>query len=214
MDISILIKYFDFSQKQLAQFKQLSALVLDKNLQVNLISRKDTNHLWEKHILHSLSLYHWFGPNLPACSALDVGTGGGFPGLPLAIAMPQVQFTLIDTIGKKIAAVKHFTEELQLDNVTATQCRAQNLKTPFDFIISRAVTNLPAFTKWVWKNQSPGKVGDRPKGIAYLRGLDFDIDTINQSIHPGYQFSELMQLGSIFDEAFFSTKNIVFLRRI
>lgn len=187
--------------------------VKQKNQVVNLISRKDEENLWERHILHSLAIAKMveFGKG---ARVLDVGTGGGFPGLPLAIMFPNAQFTLVDSIQKKITAVNEFIQAVGIQNVQAEQIRAEKLKGNFDFVVSRAVTSLDLFTKWIWKNLKSGTHGKAERGIYYLRGPDIDPTQINSQIHRAFSFETSAQVSSLFDEPFFSTKTVVFLRRV
>ena len=145
----ILQKYFpQLTDNQIEKYEKAEALYLDWNSKINLVSRKDSDQLLERHILHSLSIAKMIQFK-EGTKVLDVGTGGGFPGIPLAIMFPQVQFHLVDSIGKKIRVVKDIAENLQLKNVTAEQIRAEKVKGHFDFIVSRAVTRLPLFNEWV-----------------------------------------------------------------
>lgn len=213
MDISLLEKYFDLTPHQKEQFGLLADAVKQKNQVVNLISRKDEENLWERHILHSLAIAKMveFGKG---ARVLDVGTGGGFPGLPLAIMFPNAQFTLVDSIQKKITAVNEFIQAVGIQNVQAEQIRAEKLKGNFDFVVSRAVTSLDLFTKWIWKNLKSGTHGKAERGIYYLRGPDIDPTQINSQIHRAFSFETSAQVSSLFDEPFFSTKTVVFLRRV
>ena len=154
-------------------------MYIDWNSKINLISRKDTEHLLERHILHSLGIAKMieFKPN---SLVLDVGTGGGFPGIPLAIMFPQVRFHLVDSIGKKIMVVQDITEKLGLKNVTSEQIRAEEVKGQFDFVVSRAVTRLPVFNKWVRGKIRKKGFNDMRNGIVYLKGGDV-LDEIKET---------------------------------
>lgn len=144
-----IIFYFkDLSNTQLKQFGILQSIYANWNAKINVISRKDMDSFYLKHVLHSLAIAK-VQPFLPESHILDVGTGGGFPGIPLAILFPEVQFTLVDSIGKKIKVVNEVVHSLELENVTVKQVRAETLTENFDFIVSRAVTQMPEFVKWV-----------------------------------------------------------------
>ena len=168
--MEIILKYFPgLTSQQQEKLSMLGPLYHDWNEKINLISRKDIGGLYEKHILHSLSIakiIRFSGGS----RILDVGTGGGFPGIPLAIMFPEVSFHLIDSIGKKIHVVKSIADALKLENVEAEQIRAEFVKAKYDFIVSRAVTQLPEFVKWVGKNVSKVQRNAMPNGIFYLKG--------------------------------------------
>jgi len=202
----MLKKHFpNLTDKQLALYEQASDLYLDWNSKINLISRKDSEHLLERHILHSLGIAKMiaFKPNT---LVLDVGTGGGFPGIPLAIMFPQVRFHLVDSIGKKIMVVQDITEKLGLKNVTSEQIRAEQVKGQFDFVVSRAVTRLPAFNKWV-KTKIKGKgFNDLKNGIVYLKGGD-----VMAEIKETKKKYKILDLSKEFEEDFFETKKVIHL---
>lgn len=212
-DISILDKYFDLSNNQKAQYVQLVELIKETNQRINLISRKNEEFLVEQHILHSLAIAAFY-PFSKGATVLDVGTGGGFPGLPLAIMFPEVHFTLIDGTLKKIKSVQENALKLGLTNVTAKQIRAEELKGKFDFVVSRAVTSLDKFTNWVFNNIDYGSQGGMHRGIYYLRGLDFDFDTINSEINPDFDCCIIESISDVFKEPFFETKKLVVLKKI
>jgi len=212
MSIAILEKYFPLSEAQKNQFEQLEKVFLEKNQFLNLISRKDAENLVERHFLHSLTIAKYF--NLENTKVLDVGTGGGFPGIPLAIYFPNAHFTLVDAKRKKIDAVNEFVEAIGLKNVSAQHIRAEELKGKFDFVVSRAVTSLDKFTKWVEKTTLAGTVNKQARGIIYLRGIDFDFNTINEEISQDFDCNRIINLEKDFDLDFFSSKKIVFLQRL
>ena len=202
----MLKKYFpNLTDKQLKLYQQAEDLYIDWNAKINLISRKDTDHLLERHILHSLGIAKMieFKPNT---TVLDVGTGGGFPGIPLAIMFPQVRFHLVDSIGKKVRVVYDIADKLELNNVTAQQIRAEELKEDFDFVVSRAVTRLPEFNNWVKKKIKKRSINDIPNGIVYLKGGD-----IKEEIKGTGKKSRILELKTVFDEEFFETKKVVHL---
>ena len=211
--IKLLCEYFDLSEKQKDQFSRHASRFLELNEVHNLISRKDVDNLFERHILHSLSLALYL--NFPeGARILDVGTGGGFPGLPLAILRPDLHITLIDSTAKKIKAVRDLIDFASIENARAEQIRAESYQGKADFIISRAVTSLDKFTRWVHGTIDPGSFKGTWKGIAYLRGPDVDIHSINDEIHPGFDCSDIKYLNHYLNRDFFSTKTVVFLKRI
>lgn len=195
----------DLDPLQLQRFEQLEPLYRDWNGKINVISRKDIDELYVRHVLHSLALAKIirFGPGT---SILDVGTGGGFPGIPLAILLPECRFTLVDSIGKKIRVVQEIAGQLQLGNVEARQTRIQEMKTKFDFVVSRAVTAFPDFVSMVRKNIAPVSRNALPNGILYLKGGDF-LDEIK----PFRESAEIFDLAGIIDDPFFETKKVIYL---
>jgi len=202
----MLKKYFpNLTEKQLKLYNDALELYLDWNSKINLISRKDTEHLLERHILHSLGIAKMieFKPNT---KVLDVGTGGGFPGIPLAIMFPQVQFHLVDSIGKKVRVVYEIANQLGLNNVIAQQVRAENVGGQFDFVVSRAVTRLPEFNKWIKNKIRKKGFNDLRNGIIYLKGGDI-LDEIHQT---GKKY-KILELSKEFEEEFFETKKVVYL---
>jgi len=183
----------------------MGPLYRDWNEKINLISRKDIDSLYEKHILHSLAIAKIIDFR-PGTAILDVGTGGGFPGIPLAILFPACQFVLIDSIGKKIKVVNAVAEELELKNVKAINGRVEDMKTEFDFVISRAVTTFPVFVGLVKKNISRKQINALPNGIIYLKGGD-----LNEEIKDFKRLIEVTEISAFFNEPFFETKKVVFL---
>ena len=172
--MEIIQKYFSgLTENQVSAFQRLKPLYTDWNSKINVISRKDIDALYERHVLHSLSIAK-FIRFTAGTKILDVGTGGGFPGIPLAIFFPEVKFHLVDSIGKKIKVVNAVAEGLGLDNVVAEQIRAEQLKGSYDFIVSRAVTGLPEFAGWVQKNISQKHQNAIPNGILFLKGGNID----------------------------------------
>lgn len=204
--VPLIQKYFaSLSKTQLSRFAQLGPLYSEWNERINVISRKDIGSLYEKHVLHSLAIAKAI--RFSAGSAvLDVGTGGGFPGIPLAIIFPEVRFHLVDSIGKKIKVVKAVAEALQLENVTADQVRAEELKAKYDFIVSRAVISLPDFVKWIRKNVSSEQKNALPNGVLYLKGGD-----LQEELKPFGRQPVVYNLSSYFQEEFFETKKLVYL---
>jgi 16S rRNA (guanine527-N7)-methyltransferase len=204
--MDIITKYFPkLDELQTKQFGQLKPLYAEWNAQINLISRKDFEGFYERHVLHSLAIAKLI-KFTPGTKVLDVGTGGGFPGIPLAIMFPEVKFHLVDSIGKKIKVVNAVIESLELKNATAQQIRAEELKDKYDFAVSRAVTRLPEFVPWVQKNISTKQSNPMPNGILYLKGGD-----ISAEIKPYKRSVFVKNLSDYFEEEFFETKKVVHL---
>src|SRR5665648_840720 len=200
-----ILKYFpNLTPEQIVRFEKMDPLYRDWNGKINLISRKDIDSLYEKHILHSLAIAKIIDFR-PGTKILDVGTGGGFPGIPLAILFPSCQFVLIDSIGKKIKVVQAVSEELGLNNVTAIHGRVEDVKEEFDFVISRAVTTFPAFVGMVKKNISRKPQNALPNGIIYLKGGD-----IQEEIKDYKRNIEVTEIAIFFNEPFFETKKVVY----
>lgn len=200
-----ILKYFpDLSQKQIEQFGKLEVLYKDWNSKINVISRKDIDELYTKHVLHSLGIAKVIDFK-SGSSILDVGTGGGFPGVPLAILYPDVDFYLIDIIAKKIKVVNAVVESLGLENVKAEQMRAANVDERFDFIVSRAVTNMTDFVGWVRKKVKKDSNHDIRNGILYLKGGDLTEELAL------FTSAQQTNLSSYFKEEFFETKKVVYL---
>jgi 16S rRNA (guanine527-N7)-methyltransferase len=204
--MDLITKYFPkLNEKQIALFKQLEPLYAEWNAQINVISRKDFPEFYEHHVLHSLGIAKLI--NFTAgTKILDVGTGGGFPGVPLAIMFPEVQFHLVDSVGKKIKVVNGVVESLGLKNVAAEQIRAEQLTDKYDFVVSRAVTRLPEFVPWVRKNISKKQINAMPNGIIYLKGGDLQEET-----KPFKRNVFIKDLSNYFEEEYFKTKKVVHL---
>ncbi len=205
--MDIFTKYFtELDGQKLEQLNKLEGLYRSWNEKINVISRKDIDHINERHILHSLSIAK-IVDFAPGTTVLDVGTGGGFPGIPLAILFPDTQFLLIDSIGKKIKVVEAVADSLKLENVEARQARGEKLKEEFDFITSRAVTNLPRFFQWTKaKIDRENQFNRIPNGIIYLKGGDFE-DELKQINWK----KDIQPIDQLFEEPFFETKKIVHL---
>ena len=200
-----LVKYFPgLTDLQKQQFAKLNDLYRDWNSKINVISRKDIDELYTRHVLHSLAIAK-IQPFEPGTYVLDVGTGGGFPGIPLAILFPQTRFFLIDVIGKKITVVKAVAEALELKNVKAEQLRAENVKGDFDFIISRAVTNMPDFVSWIKDKIKKQQKHELKNGILYLKGGDLTDELKDFPKAAEYNISDF------FADEFFETKKVVHL---
>lgn len=203
--MKLIEKYFELSEKQKEQFSALNSLYAEWNEKINVISRKDIQNLELKHVLHSLAIAVSTDFK-PGTKILDVGTGGGFPGIPLAILLPQVKFTLVDSIGKKIKVVEAVKEAVGLKNVQAKHINVKQVNDKFDFIVSRAVTNLPDFVKLVRKNISRKDKNALPNGIIYLKGGDLtnEVKAFKKNI-------DIIDLTGYFEEEFFETKKILYL---
>lgn len=206
MSVKLILKYFpDLTEQQIDQFTQLENLYGEWNEKINVISRKDMGALYEKHILHSLGIAKvmFFSAGT---KVLDVGTGGGFPGIPLAILFPEAQFTLVDSIGKKITVVKAVAEALDLKNLRAYHQRAEDLKEKFHFVVSRAVTQMPAFLRWLRGKFEKEQINTKHNGVLYLKGGDLgeELEGIK---------AEIFNLKSHFEEDFFDTKKVVYISK-
>ena len=201
-----ILKYFpNLSEEQIEQFTKLEALYQDWNAKINVISRKDIEELYIKHVLHSLAIAK-IQEFKPGSTILDVGSGGGFPGIPLAILFPYTKFYLIDIIAKKIKVVNEVAQGIGLKNLKAEQKRANTVNDKFDFIVSRAVTNMPDFVSWVkGKTKKNNSHSERANGILYLKGGDLT-EELND-------FPEAIQynISDFFTEDFFETKKVVYL---
>ena len=200
-----ILKYFPYlTDIQKEQFLKLDLLYHDWNEKINVISRKDIDALYTKHILHSLGIAKILKFE-PGTYVLDVGTGGGFPGIPLAILFPETRFYLIDVIAKKIKVVQAVAEGLELKNVEAEQMRAENVKGDFDFIVSRAVTNMPDFVSWVKTKIKKNNKHELKNGILYLKGGDLTEEL--KDFPKATEYS----LADFFEDEFFETKKVVHL---
>ncbi|OYT12754.1 MAG: 16S rRNA (guanine(527)-N(7))-methyltransferase RsmG [Bacteroidetes bacterium 4572_114] len=204
--MQIIEKYFTgLSKTQEQQFMMLDGLYREWNSKINVVSRKDVENLYERHVLHSLGIAEviQFKKNT---TVLDAGTGGGFPGIPLAIMFPEAKFLLADSIAKKIKVVNEVSNALGLKNVEAVQARVENIKPTFDFIVSRAVARLPEFMNWCRGKIKKDNFNDLPNGILYLKGGDLkeELAQVKKSI-------KIYHLSDFFQEDFFETKKLVHL---
>lgn len=203
--MELILKYFpDLTDEQKKQFEALYDLYVDWNSKINVISRKDIEELYVRHVLHSLGIAKVMEFK-PHSKVMDVGTGGGFPGIPLAILFPETQFYLIDVIAKKIKVVNEVATAIGLKNVVAEQKRAALVDDEFDFIVSRAVTNMPDFVSWVKNKTKKESMHDLKNGILYLKGGD-----LTEELAP-YRTAVEYNLQDFFEEDFFETKKVVYL---
>lgn len=192
--------------EQCAQFEALDALYRDWNSKINLISRKDIDALYLKHVLHSLAIAKVM-PFARGSSVLDIGTGGGFPGIPLAIMYPDSHFTLVDSIGKKIMVVNEVVAALGLKNVTAIHERAEHVTGKFDFIVSRAVSRLDAFIPMTFNKFKVKQINAFPNGILYLKGGD-----LSEELRGVKRTTDVFPLSKYFTDEFFESKSVVYIR--
>ncbi len=205
MDAQLIFNYFpNLTQQQQDQFIALEALYQDWNLKINVVSRKDIEELYLRHVLHSLAIAKFISFN-PGAQVLDVGTGGGFPGIPLAILFPETQFTLVDAIGKKIKVVQEVVDGLGIENVRAIHQRVEEDNNQYDFVVSRAVAAMPTFMRWI-KGRIK-KVSEHPikNGVLYLKGGDLGEEL------QDYRTVQIYSLMDYYKEDFFETKKLVYL---
>lgn len=205
-DASIIFHYFpELTETQKKQFLQLGPLYTEWNEKINVVSRKDIENIYVNHVLHSLGIAKVMA-FVPGASVLDVGTGGGFPGIPLAILFPQTQFHLVDSIGKKITVVNEVAKAIGLTNIKAEQIRAEQLKNKYDFVVSRAVTRMKEFYGWVGNKIKADSVHTLDNGILYLKGGDLD-----EEMDEMKKRYSIYDLPNYFEEPFFETKKVVYI---
>lgn len=201
-----ILHYFpNLTPDQYAKLEQLKPLYEEWNSQINVISRKDMDNFYLHHVLHALSIGKVIRFN-PGTKIIDIGTGGGFPGVPLAILFPECQFHLVDSIGKKIKVVNEVVQALGLTNVKATHTRAENVKEKYDFVVSRAVTQMPVFITWARKLVHKNNKNGLPNGILYLKGGD-----LKEEMKPIKNYHTFYELSNYFTEDFFETKKVVYV---
>ncbi len=206
MSSEIILKYFpNLTDEQKSQFQQLETLYKDWNEKINVISRKDIDEFYERHVLHSLGIAKIM-EFADGTKVLDIGTGGGFPGIPLAILFPNVEFTLVDSIGKKITVVNAVAESLGLKNVKAYHERAEKIKDKFHFVVSRAVTQMPVFLRWLKGKFEKEQFNPKHNGVLYLKGGDLGEELAGIKC-------EIYNLKDQFGEEFFDTKKVVYLSK-
>jgi len=202
--MKLIQKYFpDLTADQSHKFRQLESLYLEWNSRINVISRKDMEHFYERHVLHSMGIARVLQFR-PGAQVMDVGTGGGFPGIPLAIMFPETQFLLVDSIGKKIKVVQEVAQAAGIGNVEAIQARAEDVKRKFDFVVSRAVTTLPDFIKWIETKIKKESRHTYKNGILYLKGGDLQAE-----LSPVKNKHHIYNLSDYYTEEFFETKKVV-----
>jgi 16S rRNA (guanine527-N7)-methyltransferase len=205
-DSTLISDYFpDLSEQQVKQFEALYPLYSEWNSKINVISRKDIDSLYLHHVLHSLGIAKFISFK-PGERILDVGTGGGFPGLPLAILFPETDFHLVDSIGKKIKVVNEVAAAIGLENLQATHSRAEDVKGKFNFVVSRAVTQLKDFYPWVQSKFEKESINAIPNGILYLKGGDLATEIKESRLQ-----AEVYPLSDYFKESFFETKSLVYI---
>jgi 16S rRNA (guanine527-N7)-methyltransferase len=205
-DIDLIAHYFpNLTEDQQQKFDALGKLYAEWNSQINVISRKDTDNFYERHILHSLAIAKVIQFK-PGTRILDIGTGGGFPGIPLAILFPECDFLLVDSIGKKIKVVNEIAQAVGLINVRTMHERAENITEQFDFIVSRAVTAMPTFMKWTKGKLLKENKNQLKNGILYLKGGDLREEMAGIRGHIRYT-----NISDFFKEEFFETKKVVYL---
>ncbi len=203
--MDLILKYFpDLTDVQIEQFGALKGLYQDWNSKINVISRKDIDELYLRHVLHSLGIAKVISFN-EGSSILDVGTGGGFPGVPLAILFPNCQFHLVDSINKKLKVINAVSEAIGLTNIRTTHSRVEAIDDTYDFIVSRAVTAMPEFTKWVKGKIDKTQKNDLKNGILYLKGGDLSEELKQYTTVKAYLLSDY------FEEDFFETKKVIYL---
>ena len=205
MNCELLSKYFPLNDVQKEQFAALDALYRDWNSKINVISRKDIDNLYEHHVLHSLAIAELIRFK-PGTRIMDLGTGGGFPGIPLAIMFPEVKFHLVDSIGKKIRVCEEVKNALGLQNVTTQWSRAEAVKEQFHFVVSRAVMPLPDLVKIVRKHICKEQINALPNGLICLKGGELE-----QEARPFGNAAQITNLSEYFEEEFFQTKKLVYL---
>lgn len=204
--MEIILKYFpDLTEKQVEQFAALYDLYADWNSKINVISRKDIENLYEHHVLHSLGIAEMIRFT-PGTKVMDLGTGGGFPGIPLAILFPEVKFHLVDSIGKKVRVATEVAAGIGLKNVTFRHARAEEEKQLFDFVVSRAVMPLADLLKIIRKNISPKQQNALPNGLICLKGGELEREAM-----PFKNKTTLWDLKEVFEEEFFRTKKVVYV---
>ena len=203
--MTIIQKYFnDLTNEQLSQFAKLEFLYIDWNSKINVISRKDIDELYLRHVLHSLSIAKLISFK-DGTSILDVGTGGGFPGIPLAILFPNCKFHLVDSIQKKITVVNNVVKELDLKNVKTSCSRVETISEKYDFVVSRAVTNMKDFVSWIKFKINKNSFNDFKNGVLYLKGGDLEDEL------KSFKNVKTFELSEIFNEDFFIQKKVVYL---
>jgi len=203
--MELILKYFpDLTEDQINKFTKLEALYKDWNLKINVVSRKDIDELYLRHVLHSLAIAKLIQFE-DGSKIMDVGTGGGFPGIPLAILFPECSFHLVDSIAKKLKVVNEVVEGLGLENVKTTHSRVEEIKDTYDFIVSRAVAAMPTFVHWIKGKVAKDQKNTLKNGVIYLKGGDLDEEL------KDYQTATVYDISDYYTEAFYDTKKLVHL---
>lgn len=206
--MELILKYFPgLTPVQRSRFEALYGLYAEWNAKINVISRKDFESLYLKHVLHSLAIARVCSFE-PGARLLDVGCGGGFPSVPLAIMFPEARITAVDSIGKKISVVRGVSEALGLENLTPLNMRAEQLPGRFDYVVSRAVTDMSTFLGWTWNKIERGCRGTLPNGVLYLKGGD-----LAEELGLTGRRCDLYSVSDFFEEEFFETKKVVYIRK-
>ena len=208
MNSDLIIKYFpEITERQKQQFERLGALYEEWNARINVVSRKDMEHLYTRHILHSLAIAKVCQFEAGA-RVLDIGCGGGFPSVPLAIMFPETEFVGCDSIAKKIRVVEGVKEGAEINNLRAVNCRAEQLGEKFDYVVSRAVTEMARFMPWAWPLLRKGQKGTLPNGILYLKGGD-----LAEELAATRRHWDLYDIRTMFEDEFFDTKRVVYTKK-
>lgn len=208
MNSDLIIKHFpDITERQRQQFESLGALYEEWNARINVVSRKDMEHLYTRHILHSLAIAKVCQFEAGA-RVVDIGCGGGFPSVPLAIMFPEVEFVGCDSIAKKIRVVEGIKAGASIDNLTAVNSRAEQLGQKFDYVVSRAVTEMARFMPWAWPLLRKGERGTLPNGILYLKGGE-----LAEELAATRRHWDLYDIRTMFDDEFFDTKRVVYTKK-
>jgi 16S rRNA (guanine527-N7)-methyltransferase len=208
MNSDLIIKHFpDITERQKQQFESLGALYEEWNARINVVSRKDMEHLYTRHILHSLAIAKVCQFEAGA-RVVDIGCGGGFPSVPLAIMFPEVEFVGCDSIAKKIRVVEGIKAGASIDNLTAVNSRAEQLGQKFDYVVSRAVTEMARFMPWAWPLLRKGQRGTLPNGILYLKGGE-----LAEELAATRRHWDLYDIRTMFDDEFFDTKRVVYTKK-
>lgn len=204
----MIIKYFpEITERQKQQFERLGTLYKEWNARINVVSRKDMEHLYTRHILHSLAIAKVCQFEAGA-RVLDIGCGGGFPSVPLAIMFPETEFVGCDSIAKKIRVVEGVKEGAEINNLRAVNCRAEQLGEKFDYVVSRAVTEMARFMPWAWPLLRKGQKGTLPNGILYLKGGD-----LAEELAATRRHWDLYDIRTMFEDEFFDTKRVVYTKK-
>ena len=208
MNSDLIKRYFpEIDSRQQEQFKALGALYEEWNARINVVSRKDMEHLYTRHILHSLAIAKVCRFE-PGATVVDIGCGGGFPSVPLAIMFPEVEFIGVDSIAKKIRVVEGVTQGAEIKNLKAVNCRAEQLGQKADYVVSRAVTEMARFMPWAWQLLRKGQAGTLPNGILYLKGGD-----LAEELAATRRRWDIYDIRTMFDDEFFETKKVVYTKK-